>query len=279
MASTIRNTTVRFGLAEFPVAIRKASEKKDVKFEYAVDLGEGDFRKRQQVYVAAGTTEVDDDGVFSGTLSTGDNTVRGVWNGDSFVEVNTATIDAIMEAGQIDAIEIDEFVPLKNIPWERVEGAYYLVPQKGMIGGKVLRMLRDALKAEKVAGVAKLCLKGTAGRQKLAVIHEADGKVMVNIVAFADDFRDTDEATEALERVDVAPKAAKLARQLVKELTVADRGTLLTEARDETVAERERLYLQAIDGKEIKAEKAAAKPEKQMVDLEAALEASLAAIR
>lgn len=262
MASTILNTTASWGLMQFPVAIRKASEKKEVKFDRAVKTKDG-YERIQRREVGGST----------GIVVTGSDEaiVRGIWEGDEFREIPQESIDEITEAGTIESMEIEEFVPLKDVPFYRVEGAYYLCPQSGQVGAKPLKMLRDAMKAEKVAGVAKFSLK-KAGRQKLGVIYEQDGKVLVNVLTFADDFRQTEESLEAIDKVAVSREHLKMARELVRRMK--GDGRLLEEAKDETVEARQHLFQQALEGKPVKA----AKPKEKVAeadDLMAALMASI----
>lgn len=294
MSATIRNLTVSFGLVEFPASLKKASEKKDVTFDSAIKVVEGKGKQQRVTYervrqVKTGARS----GVYATSSATGTSSamtvgtgamapteiVKGVWVAeDEFRPLPEGALDAIMEAGQIDGIAIEEFVPLKSVPWHRVEGAYYLTPQKGLIGAKPMRLLRDALKAEKAAGVAKLCLKGTGGRQKLAVIHEANGMLVVNLLAFAVDFREADESAAAIENVAVDRKMLTLARAMVRERTQPT-SVLLDEAVDSTVAERENLYVALFDGDGYEAPVTQEPTAPRVDDLMAALQASLEAAR
>jgi Ku protein len=280
MASTIRNLTVSFGLVEFPASLRKASEKRDVTFDSAVRTRTEDgyvYERVAQRRVGASS------GSVAATATTnGDGNaeiVKGVWvSEDQFNPLPEGALDAIMAAGEIAGIEIEDFVPLKAVPWHRVEGAYYLTPQKGLIGAKPMRLLRDALRGEKAAGVAKLCLKGSGGRQRLGVIHEADGMLLVNLLAFAEDFRDADESARSVENVDVNKDMLKLARQMIRE-RVGPESALLTSAVDSTVAEREKLYLDTFEGEGYTPPKANAKAAAPAHDLMAQLQASLEALK
>ena len=272
MASTIRNTTITWGLSEFPVALKKASEKQDVTFERAVKRADGTFEK-----TAAPVGGRSRGGSFS-PLAEGEEIVYGVWTTeDTFHEVPASELEKIKDDTQIKSIEIDEFIPLKDAPWERVEGAYYLTPTQGLVGGKSLRLLRDAMKAEKAAATCKLSLKATGGRQKLAMIHESEGRVMVSLLAFAGDFRDTTEAVGLLNQVEVNAQQKKVARELVR--AMMGNGTLLAEAKDDAVSAREKLYEQAIEGKKPKAKTKAPVKAEAIDDVMEAMKASLAKAR
>lgn len=278
MASTIRKMTVSFGLVSFEADLKKAAEKKDVSFDSAVRRKVGE-KKGKPLYEYSRVKQLRGAMGSGGGIVFGDSDeiVKGVWVTDKeFHPIPDGALDKIAEATQIEGIEIEEFVKLSDVPWHRVEGAYYLTPQKGLIGAKPMRLLRDTLKAEKKAGVAKLCLKGTGGRQKLAVVHEADGMLLVNLLAFADDFRDADESAKSLENVTYDRKLLATARALVAQSTVA-KSKLLDEAVDDAVAEKEKLYSATIDAEGYKV------PEKREReagpdDLLAALERSLAEV-
>ena len=273
MATTIRGLQVSFGLVSFPASLRKASEKKDVTFDSAVRVdvdGEVTYERVVQSKSGASTGAV-----AASATTNGADVVKGLWvDDDTFHPLPEGALDSISESTQIEGIEIEEFVPLKDVPWHRVEAAYYLTPQKGLIGAKPMRLLRDALKAEKTAGVCKLCLKAKGGRQKLAVVHEQNGMLLVNLLSFAADFREADESARAVENVEVKREMLTLARQMIRERVVAE-SVLLTEAVDDAVAERERLYTEAADrAPEFKPK---SKPRKAEApdDLMAALEASI----
>lgn len=281
MASTIRNLTVAFGLVSFEASLKKASEKKDVTFDSAVRVKQGEQKDGTPIYTYEPVRQIKS-GARSGVAASNNGTatgdaevVKGVWvGGDEFHPVPEGALEQIADATQIEGIEIEEFVTLAEVPWHRVEGAYYLTPMKGLIGAKPMRLLRDALAAEKKAGICKLCLKGTGGRQKLAALHVVNGMMLVNLLGFAEDFREADESARSVENVQVDKKLLRLARDLIVQRTVKE-SPLLNGAVDDAVAEREKLYVATIEADGYSAPSTptrTAGPD----DLMAALEASVA---
>ena len=93
----------------------------------------------------------------------------------NFREIPKDAIDAAVEATQLDAFEIDSFVPLKDVPFERALKSYFLAPQKGKgstASAKSMALLHKALVKTKRAGVLKIVPKS---RQALAPPTSGEG--------------------------------------------------------------------------------------------------------
>lgn len=269
MATTIATKTVRFGAVEFQAALKAASSKSDVKLErahkYSLPEGKGDaYEKINRKDLGAVTGE---------TIAT-DMVTYGVWDDDTFKPLSVEDLAAIKSLGETEqigkeihdltVIEIAEFVPVKDIEFERSENAYFLAPQKGGIGARPMKLLYEALRAEKVAGVTKFVLK-EGGRQKLAVVHAVHGKLLVNVLAYAGDFAQSEESREALEAL-AKPDKVYLdhARMLIQALTVDAEASMLATATDTAVEAKAEALDKALAGEAPKQRKA--KPRAEVTD-------------
>jgi DNA end-binding protein Ku len=258
MARTVLNTTLDFGVISIPVALRKVGTKADVRLDRASLNGN-----------RIGRQEIDKE---TGEILDRESIQYGVWDGDEFRPIPQDAIDAIEAATKIENFEIDYFVPLKDIPWERATAAYYLAPQRDVKIVKPLKLLAEALAKTKRAAALKLCLDK---RQYPAVIYEKDGGLFVNLLSFASDFREANEASEALAGVATVKAELDLAVQLVQAQSAE--AEVLDSFEDDLVPEKQRLVEAALGGKKLTTLRDRKKPKPAADDMLAKqLEASIA---
>jgi DNA end-binding protein Ku len=258
MARTVLNTTLDFGVISIPVALRKVGTKADVKLDRASLDGN-----------KIGRQEIDTE---TGEILDRDSIQYGVWDGDEFRAIPQDAIDAIEAETKIEEFNIDYFIPLKDVPFERATAAYYLAPQTGVKIVKPLKLLAEALAKTKRAAALKLCLNK---RQYPAVIYERNGGLYVNLLSYASDFREADEASEVLAGVKTAKAELDLAIQLVEaQATDAD---VLDMFEDDLVVAKQKLVEDALAGRKVTKKPAPKKPAAAADDMLAKqLEASIA---
>lgn len=240
MASTIRSLLLEVGEVKAPVSLRGASEKKDVTFDTAtesgapikrieIDGGEDGVEvliEREVEVPPTGRqrkprmeTVVDRKVAY---LPYEGEKVKGVREGDEFFPIKAEEVEQIESLTKLDTLTIQEFIPLKDIPWERAQACYFLAPPKG-VGARILATLRDAMENKGVAGVAKLMPKS---RQKLAIIHPKHGGLMVTVLAYSDTFAQVVEGVAAIQAAQVTPKVLELMERLIdakmEEVSVLD---------------------------------------------------------
>lgn len=262
MASTVKSTTLSFGMVSAPVAVKKIADKKEISFSLASPSGNG----VKQVYMDTVTGEIvgDKTECLSGIYDDPKNKV-------GFHEIPKEARDAIDAAGLIDGIVIDGYMPLSEVPFERVESAYFLAPgaKTGTVATKPLALLRDAMEQEGVAGYGKLTF---TKKQRAFVVFAKDGGLFLNTLVFAEDFAQADEAADALAGVETDEKTLGLAKTLI----TAQAGSRadLDAYTDTTRGEKESLVEAALAGEKIEAPEFVAAPA-PVIDLEAALLASI----
>lgn len=265
LATTVKNTTLEFGLVSLEVALKKASAKQDVKLDRAT--ADGHPIKRIEVDSETGE-KIDPESIIQ----------RGVREGEEFFPIPEAELALIEAASEeaLPALEVEEFIPKRNIPTDRVVNAYFVVPQKDSGSARGLKYLLRALTKTKRAGIVRFLLRS---REYLGAVHAEDGRLVLSVLAFADDFAAAQTEAENLieQGGKVDPKAVKLTCDLIQGM--AGDGSVLNEASDEQVAEKRRLVEEARQGKAVKPKKGKVKPAKQQDGLAAALEASVTAVR
>ena len=165
-----------------------------------------------------------------------------------------------------DTIDIAEFVPLAAVDRIYLERAYYVGPDKG--GHRAYRLLAEALKE---TGRAALGQYASRGRQYLVLVRPRDGVLVMEQLHYADELRAASEVP--LGEADVKPAELALAQQLIEQAATDE---FRPEKYHDTVRERVLEAIQRkIDGHEITEEPAEA-PAAKVIDLMAALKASLA---
>jgi DNA end-binding protein Ku len=171
-----------------------------------------------------------------------------------------------LEEKATGAIDINEFVPLKEVDREYVEKIYYLGPDKG--GDRAYRLLAKALDT---TGRAALGQYAARGQQYLVLLRPKNGVIVMEQLHYADEMKSPSEVP--VPEGDVKDSELKLAKQLIDQGT---NDTFEPEKYKDTVRER---VLEAIEGKvegqEITAEPAE-KGGAKIIDLMEALKASLA---
>jgi DNA end-binding protein Ku len=272
MASTVKNSVIEFGTLAVPVALRKVSTKGEVNFDRAAP--DGSLIKRLEVNANTGET------VESADI------IRGVRDGEVFHEIPATAIDAINVQTKLDSFTIEGFVPLDEVPWERVTDTYYLAPVKGgQSSRKALRLLLDAMKPVPAKGRGKDKIEGRGARagvfklmprslQHLAVVYPKGEGLFVSTLAWAEDFRQADEAAAALAGIESDEKALEMARALID--AYSESIDLIDTFKDDVREKRAELIAQAATGEAIVVPEAAGTKAGTGDDLMAALEASLA---
>lgn len=256
------NTTLEVGLLSVPIGLEKVADKKEPSFDRATKNGNPIARVERD----AVTAEVVDDEWPA---------VKGVWEDPKgktgFREIAAELIEEINEATKIEAFQVDHFIPLEDVPFERAVGCYFVKAQRGA-NPKPLKILAEALKASGRAGVFKLTLRS---RQQPAVVYAKNGGLFVNTLVFAEDFTRGLSAGDQLAEVDADPKMVAVAVDLIENLGAGREA--LDALADDVRPLRDGLIADALAGKKIaKPEKAAAKKPAAGDDpLMAALQASV----
>lgn len=250
MAETSKSATIleigsEGSAFQIPVSLKKIRTASDVALDTASPSGNP--MKTVNVDLVTGEI-VDRDAIQKGVFKVkAKKTDKETWEG--FAPISADDLSTIEAATQIESIVIEHFIPLSSVPMERVTDAYFLAPVN-KIQSKPLVLLARALKRKKVAGVFKMV---KTSRQHLAVVYEKNGGLLVNTIAFANDFAAVREAAEALatDSVKISKAEQDMAERLVGVLTSDSPDAVLDSYEDDLIPLRADLVERALQGKEL----------------------------
>jgi DNA end-binding protein Ku len=258
MPRAIWSGSVSFGLVNVPVKLYTAISPKDVRFN---QLEEGTGARIRQKRVSA----------ESGEEVPYERIVKGYEiSPDRYVVISPEELEAL-DPKATRSIEIEDFVDLDQIDPVHYERPYYLVPERG--AAKAYALLLQAMKDSNKVAIARLVLRT---KQYLAAIRPMGDVLCLETLLFYDEVVPTEDL-EGLpdSEVEISERELKMARQLIESLsTDFEPEKYHDEYREQVLALIER----KAEGQEIVALPAAEEPT-QVVDLMAALEASLAAAK
>lgn len=244
-------------MVTIPVGVCKIAESDRRKVERAGPSGEP---LSQRLFDSATGLEVQDEDIQ-----------YGIKTADGFRSVPSRELEIIKERTQLSGIEIVEFIDYQNIPFERVEGAYFL-QAKGNLRGA--RHFVEAMLSEQTAAVAKWTARS---RQSLVTIYPSDeGAIIMNKLVFKDQWKqpDTDVLKHMSEPIDdmLLEKAIELVNN-----SLSRSGESLDNLQDDAIVLTLDLISKALDGEPMEGELESHHHSDPNADLLAALNMSLEA--
>lgn len=199
---------------------------------------------------------------------------RGVRLDDGrFIDL-TEQIDAIQERTKLDRMEVVSFFDIGQIQRERISGSYYIAAAD-KTAPHTLRALYEGMRKRRRAAIVKLTKRS---RQSLGVIVASSKRksLILHELIWQEDFRAAPEKALAIQQAIVSEREVAATCKLID--AMADTREALDELRDDAIALREELRARAEAGEmDVRVVEPVA-VEAAEDDLEAALEASLAAI-
>ncbi|MEX0836308.1 MAG: Ku protein [Nitriliruptor sp.] len=259
MARAIWSGAISFGLVNIPVKLVTAVDRKNVRFR---ELRRGDASRIRYRKVAAADGE---------EVST-DETVKGYEIApDRYVVLDPDELKALAPESS-RAIEIEDFVELADIEPLYYDSSYYLVP--GDTAAKPYALLHTAMRESGKAAVARFVLRT---KQHLAIIRPVGDALAVSTVVYHDEVLPASQL-DGLPGEDVVPNDRELAmaNQLIESMTVDWEPERYSDTHREQILE---LIERKAAGEDITSVPDEERTNGDVVDLVAALEASLAAAR
>jgi DNA end-binding protein Ku len=251
--------SISFGLVNIPVKLYAAVSRKSVRFNQ-LDRTSGARIRYKKVSAETGDEVANDDIVKGYELPSGDYV--------------TVTDD---ELAQLDpkasrTIDIEEFVDLADIDPVYYDAAYLLAPDKAT--AKPYALLARAMEESGKVGIARVVMRT---KQYLCAVRPKDGRLVMSTMVYADEVNDPAQVPELadLGEVEVSDKELVMANQLIESLSDTFDPARYTDTYRTKV-------LEVIERKAAGEEDVVATPEPQedkVVDLMAALEASVAAAK
>jgi DNA end-binding protein Ku len=187
---------------------------------------------------------------------------------DRYVLIDPEELDAL-DPEATHTIDIEEFVDLADIDPIFYDAPYYVAPVKA--AEKPYVLLVRAMEEQGKVGIARFVMRT---KQYLAAIRPKDGKLLISTMVYADEVVPEKEVGEfdGLEDVGLSDKELAMARQLVESLSTEFDATQFKDEYREKVLD---LIERKAGGETIEVEAPAATDEGRVVDLMAALEASV----
>lgn len=251
---------ISFGLVNIPVKLYSATGRNTVRFNQ-IDTRSGSRVRQRRVSEADGT-EVPSEAIAKGyELASG-----------RYVLVSDDEL-AALDPDASRTIDLVEFVDQSSIDPIFYDAGYYLAPDHATVKPYAL-LLRAMTEADKV-GIARFVMRG---KEYLCAIRPQGDKLVLSTMLYADEVRDAAEIAE-LEGVadsELNPKEVAMARQLIESLDAEFDATAFQDTYREKVMD---LIERKAAGDEGLVEAPAAVESNKVVDLMAALEASVAAAK
>jgi len=258
MPRPIWSGAVSFGLVNVPVKLTTAQSPKDVRFNQ-LDGKDGTKISTKRVRPDTGE-EVPYERLVKGYEI----------SPSRYVVIEPSELDAL-DPKASRTIDIEDFVSLDEIDPLYFEKGYYLVPDKG--AEKAYALLARAMEATGRVAIARFVMRT---KQYLAAMRAKDGALVLSTMLYADEVTTTDDLDlPDLDKVAPSDREVKMAEQLIESLsTPFDPTRYKDEHREKVLA----LIEAKSEGQEVVTSTTAEEPTK-VVDLMAALEASLAAAK
>lgn len=252
---------ISFGLVTVPVRLYTAVSRRNVRFNQ-LDRRTGSRIKRKWVSSLDGE-EVPNDELVRGYEITSGN----------FVTVTDDELRSLdPEASR--TIDIVEFVDLAEIEPLMYDAAYFLEPDE--LAAKAYKVLVTALEKAKKVAIARIVMRN---KEYLAAVRPSDGVLVLSTMVYADEVNsveDIDGITRAAE-IEVSEAEVAMAEQLIATLESDFDASKYSDGYRERVLD---LIQRKADGEDvIIAEDLAPAANSDVVDLMAALEASVAAAK
>jgi DNA end-binding protein Ku len=257
MARSLWTGSISFGLVNVPVKAYTAVRDHDVHF-HQLDKKSGSRIRYRKVAEDTGKEVESDD------IALGFEVRKG-----RYVTFDAQEMDGLRPTSS-RVIEVSDFVALEEIDPIYYENTYWLAPS-GEGAGKSYQLLVAAMEDEQQVGIGTVVLRD---KQHLAAIRPLDGVLAMSTMRFADEVIARSEIEGLPRRAKTDPKALKMAKQLIEGLS----GDWDPKQYRDTYTDALRKRISAKSaGKEVVEE--ADKPAGKVLDLMAALEASVGAAK
>jgi DNA end-binding protein Ku len=250
--------SISFGLVNVPVKLVTATDRKNVRFR--------EIRRTDNARVRHKKVAGDDDAEVRP-----DELVKGFEVApDRYVVLDPAELKAL-DPKRSRTIEIEDFVDLADIDPLQFESSYYLVP--GDTAAKPYELLRRAMAETGKAGIARFTLRT---KQYLAVLRPVGPALAVSTLLYADEVLAPADLGGLPEDVELTDRELAMATSLIESMATEWDPAVYEDDHRKQVLE---LIQRKAEGEEIVAVPEAEREAGDVVDLVAALEASLAAAK
>jgi DNA end-binding protein Ku len=248
--------TISFGLVAIPVKVYSATEEKGISFRQVHTADQGRIRYRRVCEVCGKEIPYSDIG-------------RGYELADGRIVVLTSEDFADLPLPTAKSVEVLEFVPAEQVDPLFFAKPYYLAADGA--GAKPYVLLRDALVKTGQCALVKVAIRT---REALALLREHEGVLVMQTMLWPDEVRDSSFAVPT--GVDVKKQEVAMAESYIATLTADfDPERYKSDYREALEA----LVAAKVEGLELPETGEGEGPVAEVVDLVAALRASVAAAK
>jgi len=248
---------VSFGLVSIPVKLYTATEEKDVSFHQVHREDGGRIRYKR-------VCQIDGEEVAYADIAKGYE----LPSGETVVLTDDDFADLPLTSSRV--VDVLSFVPLEQVDPIYFAKSYYLEPEKTATKPYVL--LRDALEQADSVALVKVAIRT---RESLATLRVRDGVLVLETMVWPDEVRAPDFGFLD-EDVTVRPQELAMAESLIESMSADFDPDLY---HDEYRQALEKVIEAKIEGREVVEQPVQEEDTGSVVDLMAALRASVAAAK
>ncbi|MEC0239288.1 Ku protein [Paenibacillus dokdonensis] len=253
---TVWKGAISFGLVHVPVKMFSATEDKDISMRYVHKECGSPLSYVRKCPVCEKEVEWEE-------ISKGYEYEKG-----KFVLFEKEELEQITDQAN-KSIAILDFVDLTEIDPIYFQKTYYLAPDQA--GGNAYQLLKEAMQQSGKIGIAKISIRS---KSSLAAIRVLENCLAIETMFYPDEIRPVTQVPNLPENVTVNEKELGMAQMLIDQLSEPFNPEKYT---DDYRARLLELIEHKVTGEEIKI--APAKQETNVIDLMAALQASIEASR
>ncbi|MEF7440212.1 Ku protein [Paenibacillus lautus] len=253
---TVWKGAISFGLVHVPVKMFSATEDKDISMRYI-------HKECGSPLSYIRKCPVCEEEVAWEEITKGYEYEKG-----KFVLFEKEELEQLAEANSKN-ITILDFVDLTEIDPIYFQKTYYLSPDQA--GANAYRLLLEAMKQSGKIGIAKIAIRS---KSSLAAIRVLDECLSIETIFYPDEIRPISQVPNLPERTEVNAKELDMAKLLIDQLSTPFEPEKYTDDYRERLLD---LINSKVSGEEIKI--APARQETNVVDLMAALQASIEAVK
>jgi DNA end-binding protein Ku len=259
MPRPVWSGTISFGLIAIPIKLFNAVSKKSISFNQLDDRTMSRIRLKK---TSADTGEdVPDEHIVKGYEIAKDR----------YVVVDPAELEPFIPVAT-RAVELEEFVDLTEIDPTYFDAAYIVAPDKT---AKPYVLLARAMEEAGKVALGRFVMRN---KEYVAAIRAVDGMLMMSTMVHADEVisPSTIEELQPLDEIEISDRELKMAESLVESLTAPFDPEKYHDTYREQVLD---LIRRKAAGEEFEAPAASTAPSAPVIDLMAALEASVQAAK
>lgn len=198
---TIWKGAISFGLVTIPVKLHAATEDKGIKLRQIHNKCKKPIKQERVCPVC--NEEINSKSLVKGYE----------YATDRFVVITDAELEGLKSDIEEKAVDIVEFVKLKEIDPVYFDKTYYLAADTN--GSKAYALLRESLYKSKKIGIAKITIRS---KERLAAVRVLDKYLVLETLHFPDEVRSTVDLPQ-IENIKLTAKEKEIALTLIEQLT------------------------------------------------------------